>query len=108
MSAASSQDHAAKAADAAVENVEQSAKEEVDSVVIECKHVWNYISEYLDGTLSDEIRETVQKHLDHCEICSAILDSTRNIIVLTADDRVFELPVGFSERLHARLDLEFP
>jgi predicted anti-sigma-YlaC factor YlaD len=67
-------------------------------VVIDCKHVWNYISEYLDGTLLDETRETVQKHLDHCEICSAILDSTRNVIILVADDRVFELPVGFSER----------
>jgi len=75
-------------------------------MVIECKHVWNHISEYLDGTLSEETRETVQKHLDHCEICSAILDSTRNVIVLTADDRVFELPVGFSERLHARIALE--
>ncbi len=75
-------------------------------MVIECKHVWKYISDYLDGTLSAETRETVQKHLDHCEICSAILDSTRNVIVLTADDRVFELPVGFSERLHARIALE--
>lgn len=75
-------------------------------MVIECKHVWNYISDYLDGTLSSETRELVQKHLDHCEICAAILDSTRNIIILTADDRVFELPVGFSERLHARLKME--
>jgi anti-sigma factor RsiW len=75
-------------------------------MVIDCKHVWNYISEYLDGTLSEETREIVQKHLDHCEICSAILDSTRNVIILTADDRVFELPVGFSERLHARLTRE--
>jgi Putative zinc-finger len=76
-------------------------------VVIECKHVWGYISDYLDDALSDEIRLDVQKHLAHCEICSAILDSTRNILILTADERVFELPVGFSERLHARLDLEF-
>ena len=75
-------------------------------MVIECKHVWNYISEYLDGALAEETRGTVQKHLEHCEICSAILDSTRNIIILTADDRVFELPVGFSERLHTRIDLE--
>lgn len=75
-------------------------------MVIDCKHVWNYISEYLDGTLPEETRQVVQKHLDHCEICSAILDSTRNIIILTADDRVFEHPVGFSERLHARIDLE--
>ncbi len=76
-------------------------------MVIACKHVWDYLSEYIDGTLSVETRELVQRHLDHCGICSAILDSTRNIIILTADERVFELPVGFSERLHAKLDLEF-
>ena len=75
-------------------------------MVIDCKHVWNFISEYLDGTLPEETRKTVQKHLDHCEICSAILDSTRNVIILTAGDRVFELPVGFSERLHARIASE--
>lgn len=75
-------------------------------MVLECKHVWEHISGYLDDTLPPEVREQVQKHLEHCEICSAILDSTRNILILTADDRVFELPLGFSERLHARLDAE--
>lgn len=75
-------------------------------MVIECKHVWEHISEYLDGTLTVEVLEQVQKHLEHCEICSAILDSTRNILILTADERVFELPLGFSERLHTRLEAE--
>jgi anti-sigma factor RsiW len=75
-------------------------------MVIECKHVWNYLSEYLDDSLPPETKALVQRHLEHCEICSAILDSTRNILVLTADDRVFELPVGYSERLHARLARE--
>jgi len=75
-------------------------------VVIDCKHVWDAISGYLDNTLAPEVREVVQKHLEHCSICSAVLDSTRNILILTADDRVFELPAGFSERLHARLDEE--
>ena len=74
--------------------------------MIDCKHVWNFLSVYIDGTPAEEARVDVQKHLAHCEICSAILDSTRNVIILTADDRVFELPVGFSERLHARIDLE--
>ena len=75
-------------------------------MVIGCKHIWDHISDYLDESLSPELRELMQLHLEHCEICSAILDSTRNIIVLTADDRVFELPLGFSERLHARLSRE--
>ena len=75
-------------------------------MVIDCKHVWDHISGYLDDALSPEVKDQVQKHLEHCEICSAILDSTRNILILTADERTFELPLGFSERLHARLDEE--
>jgi predicted anti-sigma-YlaC factor YlaD len=75
-------------------------------MVIDCKHVWQHLSGYLDGTLDPDVLEQVEKHLQHCEICSAILDSTRNILILTADERVFELPLGYSERLHARLDEE--
>lgn len=75
-------------------------------VVIDCKHVWDRISEFLDDTLSSEVRELVQKHLEHCEVCSAIFDSTRNILILSADERVFELPLGYRERLHARLEEE--
>jgi predicted anti-sigma-YlaC factor YlaD len=70
---------------------------------LECKHVWEHISGYLDHQLDPELLAAVQKHLESCEVCSAILDSTRNILVLTADDRTYELPVGFSERLHERL-----
>jgi len=77
---------------------------------LECKHVWEYISEYIDNTVDAKLREDIERHLETCEICSAILDSTRNVLVLTADNRTFELPVGYSERLHARLakELESP
>lgn len=73
---------------------------------LSCKHVWSYISDYIDGSVSAEEREAIESHLEHCEVCSAILDSVHNILVLTADERVFRLPVGYSERLHARLALE--
>ena len=71
---------------------------------IDCRHVWDYISAYIDGDVDTLLRAEIDRHLEHCEICSAVLDSTRNVVVLMADDRVFELPAGFSERLHARLD----
>jgi anti-sigma factor RsiW len=73
---------------------------------IDCKHVWEYISDYIDGDVNAELRAEIDKHLETCEVCSAVLDSTRNVVVLVADERVFELPAGFSERLHARLDEE--
>jgi hypothetical protein len=73
---------------------------------LNCKHVWAHISDYIDDSVTPELREGIERHLEHCEICSAILDSTRNILVLTADDRTFELPVGFSKRLYERLERE--
>jgi hypothetical protein len=73
---------------------------------LECKHVWEHISEYIDKSVDAQLREEIERHLEHCEICSAILDSTRNILVLTADERTFELPVGYSKRLHERLAKE--
>ena len=73
---------------------------------IDCKHVWEYISAYIDGEVDAELRARIDKHLETCEICSAVLDSTRNVVVLIADDRVFELPAGYSKRLHERIDRE--
>ena len=73
-------------------------------MTLECKQVWEHISEYLDRQLDPKLLMNIEKHLENCEVCSAILDSTRNILVLTADNRTYELPVGYSERLHKRLE----
>lgn len=75
-------------------------------MVLNCKHVWEEISNYIDDSVSPELREAIEEHLAHCSHCAAVLDSTRNILYLIADERTFELPVGFSERLHARLEEE--
>ncbi len=75
-------------------------------MVLNCKHVWDQISNYIEGDVDPELREAIEKHLAHCRHCAAVLDSTRNILILIADDRTFELPVGYSDRLHARLQQE--
>jgi predicted anti-sigma-YlaC factor YlaD len=71
---------------------------------IDCKHVWEHISAYIDGDVDALLRAEIDRHLEHCEVCSAVLDSTHNVVVLVADERVFEIPRGFSERLHRHLD----
>jgi anti-sigma factor RsiW len=65
---------------------------------LDCKHVWPYISDYIDDTVTPEERRAIEQHLETCEVCSAILDSVHNILVLTADDRIF--------RLHERIGAE--
>jgi anti-sigma factor (TIGR02949 family) len=72
-------------------------------MMIDCKHVWSQVSDFIDGTVTTEERETIERHLANCRHCSAVMDSTRNILVLVGDARTFEIPVGFGERLHNRL-----
>ena len=72
-------------------------------MVLNCRHVWDQISDYIDGSVPPELRESIEEHLAHCRHCAAVLDSTRNILVLIADERTFEIPIGYSERLHAKL-----
>jgi len=75
-------------------------------MVLNCRHVWDQISDYIDGSVAPELRQAIEEHLAHCRHCAAVLDSTRNILILIADDRTFEIPVGYSERLHASLQEE--
>jgi anti-sigma factor RsiW len=74
-------------------------------MVLDCKHVWREISNYMDGDLDPSMRASMEEHLARRH-CAAILDSTHNILYLIADERTFTLPIGFSERLRARLESE--
>ncbi len=55
-------------------------------MVLDCQHVWREISNYIEGDIDPSMRESIEKHLEHCRHCSAILDSTRNIVYLIADE----------------------
>ncbi len=71
-----------------------------------CKEVWREISNYIDDSVSPELREELELHLAYCSHCTAIVDAVHNIIVLVADGRTFSLPAGFSDRLKARIKKE--
>ena len=75
-------------------------------MLLDCKHVWREISNYIDGDIDPSVRASMEEHLAHCRHCAAILDSTHNILYLIADERTFSLPVGFSQRLRNWLDRE--
>lgn len=72
-------------------------------VEISCVEVWRQLSNYIDGAVASELRGRMEEHFKTCEHCTAILDGTRNIVRLVGDNRVFDLPAGFSDRLKQRL-----
>jgi hypothetical protein len=73
-------------------------------MVVNCEHVWREISNYIDGEVDPGLRADMEAHFKECKHCTAILDGTRNVIQLYADERMFEVPFGFSQRLHRRLE----
>jgi predicted anti-sigma-YlaC factor YlaD len=72
--------------------------------MVSCKTIIAHLSEYLDGDASVEMQQKIERHLRGCRRCSAVYDSTRKMLVITGDERVFEIPEGYGERLHGFLD----
>jgi len=72
-------------------------------MVVNCEHVWREVSNYLDGEVDAETRAAMEVHFAQCKHCTAVLDGARNVVQLYGDDRLFELPAGFSRRLQRRL-----
>jgi anti-sigma factor RsiW len=77
-------------------------------MVVNCEHVWQEISNYLEGDVDAGLRAAMEDHLRGCKHCSAVLDGTRNVIELYGDERALEIPLGFSQRLHRRLAAQMP
>ena len=73
-------------------------------MVVNCEQVWREISNYLDGDVDPALRAALEEHVRGCQRCSAVLDGTRNIVQLYGDERMLEVPLGFSTRLQQRLE----
>jgi hypothetical protein len=75
-------------------------------MVVNCEEVWREISNYLDGGIEPSLRFAMEEHIRGCRRCAAVLDGTRNVVQLYGDERMLEVPLGFSQRLQHRLDEE--
>ena len=68
-------------------------------MVVSCEAVWREISNYLEDDMDPGLRSAMEEHFRSCQHCTAVLEGTRNVIRLYGDDRLFELPSGFSRRM---------
>lgn len=72
-----------------------------------CRYLLDSLSEYVDGTLGDELCAEIQRHMEACENCRIVVDSLRKTIYLyqvTKEPAI--LPADVRERLYKRLDLD--
>ena len=76
------------------------------SKTIECQQVWQEISDYIDGALGVELRSRIEQHLAECRPCTAVFEGARNVMRLVGDERAFQVPVAFSQRLYNKVQAE--
>ena len=72
--------------------------------MVNCETVLEQLSNFIDEEIDPALRAEIETHLKTCKRCSVLHDSLRKVVVIVADERSFEIPVGYSERLHAFID----
>lgn len=68
-----------------------------------CKSVIRELSNYIDGDLDPVVKHELERHLEHCEDCTMIVDQTKKSIEILCDSRPVELPSDIRSRLHSAL-----
>ena len=72
--------------------------------MVTCQRVLEELSNFIDGEIDAGLRVQIEDHLKMCKRCTVLHDTLRKVLVIVADERTFELPEGYSERLHSLID----
>jgi anti-sigma factor (TIGR02949 family) len=70
-----------------------------------CQALLGTLSEYIDGELPAELCREIEKHLEGCDNCRVVLNTTKRTIDLVRIPVDEDVPADIRERLFKRLNL---
>ena len=71
-----------------------------------CQGLLGSLSEYIDGELPPELCKEIEKHLEGCDNCRVVLNTTRRTIDLVQIPLEEAVPDDVRDRLFKRLNLD--
>ncbi len=71
-----------------------------------CRRYLGSLSEYADGTLSDELCQELEAHMAACENCRIVVNTFTKTVSLYRQIPAPEMPSAVKERLYKVLRLE--
>lgn len=79
-----------------------------EHIVSKCQALLGYLSDYVDGDLSQDLCEEIENHLAECKNCHVVVDTLRKTISLyhTIAAEPAEVPGVVRERLFRTLNLD--
>jgi predicted anti-sigma-YlaC factor YlaD len=72
-----------------------------------CEELVAYLSDYIDGDLTQELRADAQEHLATCQNCRVVLDTTQQMIVLLRRSGPRTIPIERRQALYEKLRAAF-
>jgi anti-sigma factor (TIGR02949 family) len=74
---------------------------------VNCQSILDSLSDYVDGTLKDELCRDIEQHIASCSDCRIVVDTLKKTIYLYhATSATEEMPEDVRERLFLRLNLD--
>jgi anti-sigma factor RsiW len=70
---------------------------------LNCKGVIQELNDHLDGNLDSSLAKELESHLEHCEDCRVVVDTTKKTVDILCDAEPAELPNGVQDRLQSAL-----
>jgi predicted anti-sigma-YlaC factor YlaD len=61
------------------------------------------LSNYLDEALDSTLKASIEKHLEHCEDCKVVVDTTKQTIQIYCNSEPAPLPEDTRQRLRDAL-----
>ena len=74
---------------------------------MKCEELLQYLSDYIDQELDEELTAEAQDHLATCHNCRVVLDSTRQTIFLFREQGKRNIPAQSRNRLFSQLQAAF-
>lgn len=68
-----------------------------------CTEFLSKLDDYFDGQMDAELITEVKAHVQKCNHCEVVLDTTRRTIAIYRENEVYEFPDALRERLHAAI-----
>jgi hypothetical protein len=71
--------------------------------VITCEQFLAGLGDYVEGDITSEMRDSLERHLSQCRLCQVLYDSTRKTLTIVTESGSFELLGDVSESMVARI-----
>lgn len=71
--------------------------------MLNCNEVKDYVSDYFDNEINEDIKSLIEEHISTCKDCKAYFDEIKDVINRCRQITDEELPVNFKVNLHERL-----